>query len=76
MPTRHLTMFLISVLLINFSCKNSKDNLPEKGVSFALNAYRKKTIANIQYAVELAIPAKKSEKIIGMLKLRKMYKKV
>lgn len=65
MPTRHLTLFLISVLLINFSCKNSKDNLPEKGVSFALNEYRKKTIANIQYAVELAIPAQKSQKIIG-----------
>jgi len=38
---------------------------PEKGVSFALNELRKKTIDSIQYVIELDIPAKKSETIRG-----------
>ncbi|NIJ55158.1 M1 family aminopeptidase [Dyadobacter arcticus] len=56
---------LVALGLTIISCKN-KIIIPEKGVSFALNEYRKKTIDSIQYAIELDIPDKKAEKIIGI----------
>jgi len=65
MVSRYLNFFLISIILFSISCKNRKDNLPEKGVSFALNEYRKKTIDSVQYEIELDIPSKKSEQIRG-----------
>ena len=40
-------------------------SIPEKGVSLALNNLRKKTIDSIQYAIELDIPAQKSDSISG-----------
>jgi aminopeptidase N len=53
------------IALISFACSKQQSYLPEKGVSFALNEYRKKTIDSIHYAIELDIPAGKSAKIIG-----------
>lgn len=65
MPTRYLFLFFISIMLTNLSCKNAKNDAPEKGVSFALNEYRKKTIDDIQYNIELEIPAQKTQAIKG-----------
>lgn len=65
MKIRSLLIFLVSVSVLNFSCKTNKENVVEKGVSFALNEYRKKTIDSVQYVIELNIPSKKVEKIRG-----------
>ncbi|WP_159470095.1 M1 family aminopeptidase [Dyadobacter sp. 3J3] len=65
MQTRYLILFFISVILTNLSCKNAKNEVPEKGVSFALNEYRKKTIDNIHYTIELEIPSQKTQAIEG-----------
>ncbi|MCF2447573.1 M1 family aminopeptidase [Dyadobacter sp. CY345] len=65
MKIRSLLIFLVSVSLLNLSCKTNKEDVVEKGVSFPLNAYRKKTIDSIQYVIELNIPSKKIEKIRG-----------
>jgi len=66
MKIKYLLIFLISIPLMNFSCRNNKNDVVEKGVSFSLNEYRKKTLDSIQYAIELTIPAKKAEKIRGL----------
>ena len=66
MKIRYLLISLISISLMNFSCKNNKNDVVEKGVSFALNEYRKKTLDSIQYSIELTIPEKKAEKIQGL----------
>lgn len=65
MKIRSLLIFLVSVSVLNFSCKTNKENVVEKGVSFALNEYRKKTIDSVQYVIELNIPSKKVGKIRG-----------
>ena len=54
-----------SIMLMLESCKKSDNNIPEKGVSFSLNEHRKQTIDSIQYAIELDIPALKSQAIKG-----------
>ncbi|MCF0056402.1 M1 family aminopeptidase [Dyadobacter sp. CY356] len=65
MHTRFLFLFFISIILISQSCKNAKNEMPEKGVSFALNEYRKKTLDSIQYNIELEIPSQKTQVIKG-----------
>ena len=65
MRIRYLLLCLTSIMLMNVSCKKSEQKVPEKGVSFELNEYRKKTIDSIHYAVELDIPAQKSQAIKG-----------
>jgi aminopeptidase N len=65
MQIRYLLLYLTGIMLMNVSCKKSEQKVPEKGVSFALNEYRKKTIDSIHYAVELDIPAQKSQAIKG-----------
>ncbi|TKT91038.1 peptidase M1 [Dyadobacter frigoris] len=52
-------------MLTNLNCKNAKNETPGKGVSFALNEYRKKTIDSIHYAIELEIPSQKIQAIEG-----------
>ncbi|MBE9464044.1 peptidase M1 [Dyadobacter sp. UP-52] len=52
-------------MLTNLSCKNTKNDAPDKGVSFGLNEYRKEMIDSIQYAIELEIPAQKSQPTQG-----------
>lgn len=47
------------------ACTRPHGAAPEKGVSFALNQYRKQHIDSIQYHIELDIPAGKAGKIIG-----------
>lgn len=59
-------LLLLVVAWTGFSCSKNQSNIPEKGVSFALNEYRKKTIDSIHYAIELDIPAGKSAKITGL----------
>jgi aminopeptidase N len=65
MQIRYVLLCLIGMMLMNLSCKKSGQKAPEKGVSFTLNEYRKKTIDSIYYAIELDIPAKKSQAIKG-----------
>ncbi|MCE7039578.1 M1 family aminopeptidase [Dyadobacter sp. CY312] len=56
---------VLIILSVSFSCKKQSDQLPDKGVSFALNEHRKKTIDSIHYALELDIPESKKEAIKG-----------
>jgi aminopeptidase N len=52
MQARYLILLcLTGIMLMNVSCKKSGQKAPEKGVSFALNEYRKRTIDSIHYAV-------------------------
>jgi aminopeptidase N len=65
MQIRYVLLCLIGMMLMNLSCKKPGQKAPEKGVSFALNEYRKKNIDSIHYAIELDIPAQKSQAIKG-----------
>ncbi|MEO6282219.1 MAG: M1 family aminopeptidase, partial [Dyadobacter sp.] len=56
---------LFVIVLTTLACQQKQATLPEKGVSFALNEYRKKTIDSIHYQIELDIPVKKNERING-----------
>ena len=56
---------VLIILSVSFSCKKQSDQLPDKGVSFALNEHRKKTIDSIHYALELDIPESKKDLING-----------
>jgi aminopeptidase N len=56
---------LFVIALTTLGCQKEQPSLPEKGVSFALNEYRKKTIDSIHYQVELDIPAEKTARING-----------
>ncbi|CAG5067637.1 hypothetical protein DYBT9623_00358 [Dyadobacter sp. CECT 9623] len=58
-----LAYFFLFVIILT-SCE-TKDTPPEKGVPFALNEYRKKTIDSIQYEIMLDIPKGKSGQIKG-----------
>jgi aminopeptidase N len=60
-----LPLLLLSCFSI-FGCTDYKDQIPEKGVSFALNEHRKKSIQGIQYAIELNIPEAKHDSITGL----------
>ncbi|PSL27766.1 M1 family metallopeptidase [Dyadobacter jiangsuensis] len=54
-----------AAIFVAFACTRPHGPAPEKGVSFALNQYRKQHIDSIQYHIELDIPAGKAGKIIG-----------
>jgi aminopeptidase N len=56
---------LFVIALTTLGCQKEQPSLPEKGVSFALNEYRKKTIDSIHYQIELDIPAEKTARING-----------
>lgn len=60
-----LPLLLLSCFSI-FGCSDYKDQIPEKGVSFALNEQRKKSIHDVQYAIELNIPEAKRDSITGL----------
>ncbi|GGB85277.1 M1 family metallopeptidase [Dyadobacter sediminis] len=57
-------LFIAGIFLV-FSCKKNQRYRPEKGVSYALNEQRKKSIDSIHYAIELDIPSGKNERIKG-----------
>jgi aminopeptidase N len=59
-----LKIFFFFTILI-YGCKNAADEVPEKGVSYALNVHRKNVLDSIQYAIELDIPQEKKESIKG-----------
>ncbi|TLV03535.1 M1 family aminopeptidase [Dyadobacter luticola] len=59
-----ISLFVFASLIVFGSC-HKKASPPEKGVSFALNEYRKKTIDSIRYDIALDIPAVKAEPISG-----------
>lgn len=61
---RSLT-FLAAVIFAAIACTRQQSSAPEKGVSFALNQYRKQHIDSIRYQIELDIPAGKAGKILG-----------
>lgn len=61
----HIFYLLFLLATFTASCSHYQENPPEKGVSFALNQYRKQHIGSIRYAIELDIPAGKAEKIRG-----------
>jgi aminopeptidase N len=56
---------LFVIVLTTLGCRKQEASLPEKGVSFALNEYRKKALDSIHYQIELDIPAEKSGQIKG-----------
>jgi aminopeptidase N len=57
--------FVVAVLALTvFACKKEYP-LPDKGVSLALNDYRKKSISDIEYKISLNIPEGKSAPIEG-----------
>lgn len=58
-------IFATVVFLASFACTRPQGPAPEKGVSFALNQYRKQHIDSIRYTIELDIPAGKTAKISG-----------
>ena len=58
-------IFLAATIFVASACTHQQSPAPEKGVSFALNQYRKQHIDSIQYQIELDIPAGKSGKILG-----------
>lgn len=58
-------IFTAAVLLASLACTRPQGPIPEKGVSFALNQYRKQHIDSIRYTIELDIPAGKTAKISG-----------
>jgi len=60
-----LIIILTAGLFLVFSCKKNRSSQPGKGVSYALNEQRKKTIDSIHYAIELDIPSGKNERING-----------
>lgn len=57
--------YLLLALLISAACTRQQPATAEKGVSFALNQYRKQHIDSIRYHIELDIPAGKAGKILG-----------
>ncbi|OJV21807.1 MAG: peptidase M1 [Dyadobacter sp. 50-39] len=61
----HIFYLLLVVLISSLSCKSPQTPPPEKGVSFALNQYRKQHIDSIRYGIELDIPAGKTGQIVG-----------
>ena len=56
---------LLAIVLTTVSCSKERRDIPEKGVSFALNQYRKRHIDSVRYAIEFEIPPSKTEKIKG-----------
>lgn len=62
-------IFTITVLSAALACTRPQGPIPEKGVSFALNQYRKQHIDSIRYTIELDIPAGKTAKILGKEKI-------
>ncbi|MDR6808799.1 aminopeptidase N [Dyadobacter sp. BE34] len=58
-------IFLAATIIVASACTRQQSPAPEKGVSFALNQYRKQHIDSIQYQIELDIPAGKSGQISG-----------
>lgn len=56
---------LLSIVLTAFSCSKEQQDIPGKGVSFALNQHRKQHIDHVRYAIEFEIPSSKTDKIIG-----------
>ncbi|GGN05828.1 aminopeptidase N [Dyadobacter beijingensis] len=56
---------MATMVVAFFACTQPSGSAPEKGVSFALNQYRKQNIDSIRYAIELDIPAGKTDKILG-----------
>lgn len=61
----HIFYLLLALLISSSACTRPQSAVPEKGVSFTLNQYRKQHIDSIRYRVELDIPAGKSGKIVG-----------
>lgn len=61
----HIFYLLLALLISSFACTRPQSAVPEKGVSFTLNQYRKQHIDSIRYRVELDIPAGKTGKIVG-----------
>ncbi|MGX5853679.1 M1 family metallopeptidase [Dyadobacter jiangsuensis] len=58
-------ILLAATIFVAFACTRQQSPAPEKGVSFALNQYRKQHIDSIQYQIELDIPAGKAGQILG-----------
>ncbi len=48
-------------------CCTSKPEIPEAGVSFALNEVRKELISNLSYDLRLQIPSQKKDPIVGQI---------
>ncbi|MBO9611483.1 MAG: peptidase M1 [Dyadobacter sp.] len=65
MTTIRSLIFLAAAILAVSACTRPQNPAPEKGVSFALNQYRKQHIDSIRYQIELDIPAGKVGKIMG-----------
>jgi len=61
----HIFYLLLALLVSSLACTHQQSPAPEKGVSFALNQYRRQHIDSIQYQIELDIPAGKAGKILG-----------
>src|SRR6478736_1046132 len=60
---------LIALAFILLQCKKAVIEIPQKGVSFELNQYRKESIGDIMYSLDLDIPADKKEPINGRIKI-------
>lgn len=58
-------IFTMAMSLATLACTRQQGPFPEKGVSFALNQYRKQHIDSVHYTIELDIPAGKTAKILG-----------
>lgn len=67
----HMHIFYVSLLLslLSFACTAPQHSTPEKGVSFALNQYRKQHIDSVRYAITLDIPASKTGQIPGQARI-------
>lgn len=56
---------MVAIVAAFLACTRSQDYVPEKGVSFALNQYRKQHLDSIRYTITLDIPDSKAGKIMG-----------
>lgn len=61
----HIFYLLLALLISSVACTRQQTPAPEKGVSFALNQYRKQHIDSIRYQIELDIPVGKAGRIVG-----------
>lgn len=63
-----ISCFFVMVFIAGMmSCKKENKNALEKGVSFELNEYRKKSIDSIHYELELDVPVLKKDAIRGKI---------
>ncbi|WP_353718629.1 M1 family aminopeptidase [Dyadobacter sp. 676] len=65
MTTIYSLLFCTAFVWAASSCTTPQGSVPEKGVSFALNEYRRQHIDSIRYKIELDIPLGKTAGIMG-----------